>query len=92
MEEAPGYTGEVSRMQESHGEDRASHTAPESCTEGVSALLICSPLWMSEGKRSTHVIVSNDDYPSSTLSSKTTVMHDLVVGLFINRYEFGRLI
>jgi len=24
--------------------------------------------------------------------SKTTVMHDLVVGLFINRYEFGRLI
>jgi insertion element IS1 protein InsB len=24
--------------------------------------------------------------------SKTTTMHDLVVGLFINRYEFGRLI
>ena len=24
--------------------------------------------------------------------SKTTAMHDLVVGLFINRYEFGRLI
>jgi insertion element IS1 protein InsB len=24
--------------------------------------------------------------------SQTTVMHDLVVGLFINRYEFGRLI
>ena len=24
--------------------------------------------------------------------SKTTVMYDLVVGLFINRYEFGRLI
>ena len=22
--------------------------------------------------------------------SKTTAMHDLVVGLFINRYEFGR--
>ena len=25
MEEAPGYTGEVSRLQESPGEDRASH-------------------------------------------------------------------
>ena len=24
--------------------------------------------------------------------SKTTTMHDLVIGLFINRYEFGRLI
>jgi len=24
--------------------------------------------------------------------SKTERMHDLVVGLFINRYEFGRLI
>ena len=23
--------------------------------------------------------------------SKTTTMHDLVIGLFINRYEFGRL-
>ena len=24
--------------------------------------------------------------------SKTTTMHDLVIGLFINRYEFGRAI
>jgi insertion element IS1 protein InsB len=24
--------------------------------------------------------------------SKTTTMHDLVIGLFINRYEFGRLL
>ena len=24
--------------------------------------------------------------------SKTTAMHDLVIGLFINRYEFGRLL
>ena len=24
--------------------------------------------------------------------SKTTTMHDLVIGLFINRYEFGLLI
>jgi hypothetical protein len=42
-------------MQESHGEDRASHTDPESCTEGVSELLICYPLWMSEGKRTIRV-------------------------------------
>ena len=32
MEEAPGYTGEVSHMKEAHGEDRVSHTDPESCT------------------------------------------------------------
>jgi hypothetical protein len=31
MEEAPGYTGEVSRMQESYGEDLVSHTVPASC-------------------------------------------------------------
>jgi len=24
--------------------------------------------------------------------SKTTTMHDLVIGLFMNRYEFGRLL
>jgi len=24
--------------------------------------------------------------------SKTTTMHEMVIGLFINRYEFGRLL
>ena len=55
-------------MKESHGEDRASHTDPESCTEGVSELLICYPVWTSERNSTTSVIASDDDDPSAPLS------------------------
>ena len=37
-------------------------------TEGVSELLMCYPLWMSERNRAAGEIASNDDYASSALS------------------------
>jgi len=35
--------------------------------EGVSKLLICYPVWVSERNRTTHVRASNDDYASAAL-------------------------
>ena len=42
-------------------------TQGEQTPEGISELLSCSPVWMSEQNRITRVIASRDDYPSVAL-------------------------